>query len=90
MIERDEAQRIHDDLIRSLHKKLSQGACPTCGSTGVTAAEMNVLRQMLKDNEFQGIVAGSAVAPLRSVGALPFPQDRAAHSPDKPQAAAEG
>lgn len=87
MIDREEAQRIHDDLIRALHKKLTQGPCPTCGATGVTAAEMNVLRQMLRDNEFQGIAVGSAVTPLRSVSSLPFPAPEAAHAPDKAEQA---
>ena len=86
MIDRTEAQQIHDDLIRALHKKLTQGPCPTCGATGVTAAEMNVLRQMLKDNEFQGIVSSGGMGPVRSIGDVPFPPAKAAHAPDKAQA----
>lgn len=86
MIDRTEAQTIHDDLIRALHQKLKQPACQVCGSSGVTAAEMNVLRQMLKDNEFQGIMSGGGGGQVRSISSVPFPQPSAAHAPDKAQA----
>lgn len=73
------AQEVSDKLLERLAKKLDQAPCLACGAIEMTAAEMNVLRQMLKDNEFQGIEAGEPSYKMDSVKAVPFPQDKAAH-----------
>lgn len=78
MIDRTEAQQIHDDLLRQLHSMVKSGTA--------SAADRNVLRQMLKDNEFQGIVSSGGMGPVRSIGDVPFPPAKAAHAPDKAQA----
>lgn len=81
MIDDDEAQKISDALIRALYRKLEQKPCQACGAIEITAAEMNVLRQCLKDNEFYGIGAKDQAPGLRRVETdrVPFPQGKAAH-----------
>jgi hypothetical protein len=73
-----EAQDIHDRLLRALVKKLDQKPCAACGALELTAAEANVIRQMLRDNEFRGIKFEASVK-MRDVDDVPFPQRKAAH-----------
>lgn len=74
-----EAQEIHDKLLRRLAKKLDQTPCAACGAVEITAAEANVIRQMLRDNDFLGIGTGAPIERMPDLQAVPFPVQRAAH-----------
>ena len=79
MINENEIQEISDELIRELRRRMNSVACAQCGATEASSADLNVLRQLLRDNEFRGIMPLSQVTPMRPISQVPFPQEKAAH-----------
>jgi hypothetical protein len=67
--------------LNALHALLAETMAKRLRSGEVTAADLNVARQFLKDNNIEALaVPGSPIAGLKSaVDNLPFPQEGMSH-----------
>lgn len=75
MASNDVIERLYDGLAEELVRRLETPACPHCGTHGLSASEMGVMRQFLSDNEMRRITRprGGEVPSIRKLPV--FPED---------------
>ena len=79
----DPVEEMYDLLAVELLNRLRTPACSACGTHGLAAAELTVIRQFLSDNEMKRVIRSHPKGPQLLPRDLPFGPESSEHPVQK-------